>query len=172
MSGFPVLSRYGRTRLRAIAMPVGGIGTGCFALAGDGALVDWQLMSRPHRGWRPPLAHLLLWVRMPDGKRYLRVLEGMLRLQLDADHGVPQPLAGIPRMRAAGFEASYPFGRALLRDPLLPLEVSIEAFQSPHPRGNRRFQPALRLADPHRFEPGQAAVGSVGDFPADQLHRG
>jgi non-lysosomal glucosylceramidase len=85
-------------------MPVGGIGTGCFALAGDGALVDWQLMSRPHRGWRPPLAHLLLWVRMPDGKRYLRVLEGMLR--------------------------------------------------------------------PHRFEPGQAAVGSVGDFPADQLHRG
>jgi non-lysosomal glucosylceramidase len=128
MSGFPVLSRYGRTRLRAIAMPVGGIGTGCFALAGDGALVDWQLMSRPHRGWRPPLAHLLLWVRMPDGKRYLRVLEGMLRLQLDADHGVPQPLAGIPRMRAVGFEASYPFGRALLRDPLLPLEVSIEAF--------------------------------------------
>ncbi len=37
----PVLTRYSSRRVRAIAMPVGGIGTGCFALAGDGALVDW-----------------------------------------------------------------------------------------------------------------------------------
>ncbi|GBC91644.1 hypothetical protein HRbin15_00098 [bacterium HR15] len=123
-----IVSHYPPERIRAIAMPVGGIGTGCFALGGDGALLDWQLMSRPHRGWRPPYAHLLLWVRTPNDKTYLRVLEGMLRLQLDADHGAPQPLAGIPRMRAAGFEAAYPFGSALLRDPVLPIEVSLTAF--------------------------------------------
>ncbi len=109
-------------------MPVGGIGTGCFALTGDGALTDWQLMSRPHRGWRPPYAHLLLWVRTPRGQTYLRVLEGITRLHLDADHGVPQALGGIPRMRAVSFESAYPFGRVHLRDPSLPIEVALTAF--------------------------------------------
>jgi non-lysosomal glucosylceramidase len=95
----PIVARYPASRVRAIAMPVGGIGTGCVALAGDGALIDWQLMSRPHRGWRPPWAHLLLRVQ-PHGERArLRVLEGITRLQLDADHGAPQTLAGLPHMR-------------------------------------------------------------------------
>ncbi|MCS6918543.1 MAG: non-lysosomal glucosylceramidase, partial [Fimbriimonadales bacterium] len=58
----------------------------------------------------------------------LRVLESLHRLTLDADHGAAGALAGIPRMRPLGFEAAYPFGRAHLQDPELPLEVSIEAF--------------------------------------------
>jgi non-lysosomal glucosylceramidase len=124
----PIVARYPASRVRAIAMPVGGIGTGCVALAGDGALIDWQLMSRPHRGWRPPWAHMLLRVHPQGDKARLRVLEGITRLQLDADHGAPQTLAGLPRMRPLGFEAAYPFGRALLRDPELPLQCAIEAF--------------------------------------------
>lgn len=124
----PVVARYPANRVRAIAMPVGGIGTGCFALAGDGALVDWQLMSRPHRGWRPPWAHLLLRIQAAGEPVRLRVLEGITRLQMDADHGAPQTLAGLPHMRPLGFEAAYPFGRARLRDPELPLECAIEAF--------------------------------------------
>ncbi len=124
----PILARYPANRVRAIAMPVGGIGAGCVALAGDGALVDWQLMSRPHRGWRPPWAHMLLRVHPQGDKARLRVLEGITRLQLDADHGAPQTLAGLPHMRPLGFEAAYPFGRARLRDPELPLECAIEAF--------------------------------------------
>jgi non-lysosomal glucosylceramidase len=113
----PVVARYPANRVRAIAMPVGGIGTGCFALAGDGALVDWQLMSRPHRGWRPPWAHLLLRVQPQGAQARLRVLEGITRLQLDADHGAPQTLAGLPHMRPLGFEAAYPFGRARYATP-------------------------------------------------------
>ncbi|MCS7190208.1 MAG: non-lysosomal glucosylceramidase, partial [Fimbriimonadales bacterium] len=115
-------------RIRAIAMPVGGIGTGCFALGGDGALLDWQLMSRPHRGWRPAYAHLLLRVQPAGEPPCLRVLESQLRLQLDADFGARGTLAGIPRMQPLGFEAAYPFGRAWLQDPTLPLQVAIEAF--------------------------------------------
>ncbi len=124
----PVLARYDAEQVRAIAMPVGGIGAGCFALGGDGALLDWQLMSRPHRGWRPPYAHLLLRVQLAGDAPRLRVLESLHRLTLDADHGATGALAGVPRMRPLGFEAAYPFGRALLQDPELPLEVYIEAF--------------------------------------------
>jgi len=55
-----VLRRYDTEHLREIAMPVGGIGTGFFCLGGKGQLIDWQLMSRPHRGWRPLYSHLAL----------------------------------------------------------------------------------------------------------------
>lgn len=124
----PILAQYPVERIRAIAMPIGGIGTGCFALGGDGALLDWQLMSRPHRGWRPDYSHLLLRVQPADDAPRLRVLESLNRLTLDADHGAAGALAGISRMRPLGFEAAYPFGRARLQDPELPLEVAIEAF--------------------------------------------
>ncbi|MCX7992860.1 MAG: non-lysosomal glucosylceramidase [Fimbriimonadales bacterium] len=126
--GMPVLVRYPAQQVRAIAMPVGGIGTGCFALGGDGALLDWQLMSRPHRGWRPAYSHLLLRVQPEGDAPRLRVLESLHRLTLDADHGAAGALTGIPRMRPLGFETAYPFGRAHLHDPELPLEVTIEAF--------------------------------------------
>lgn len=122
-----VLSRYDVEHLREIAMPVGGIGTGFFCLGGKGQLTDWQLMSRPHRGWRPMYAHLLLWTRQ-GGENHLRVLEGDLTEGLSHDFGAPQTLAGIPRMKPAGFEATYPFGRALLQDEYTPVAVAIEAF--------------------------------------------
>ncbi|MFQ3610053.1 MAG: GH116 family glycosyl-hydrolase, partial [Fimbriimonadales bacterium] len=127
MLDFPVLRRYSPRQVQAIALPVGGIGTGCFCLTGQGALSDWQLMSRPHRHWKPPYAHILLWVRTHRGKRYLRVLDSALT-HLDADHGAPDSLAGIPRMHSRGFEATYPYGRALLSDALLPLHAHITAF--------------------------------------------
>ncbi len=122
-----VLRRYDAQHLREIAMPVGGIGTGFFCLGGRGQLTDWQLMSRPHRGWRPMYSHLALWTRQGN-ERKLRILEGDLSEGLSADFGAPQVMAGIPRMRAKGFEASYPFGRALLEDEYTPVAVSIEAF--------------------------------------------
>jgi len=37
-------------------------------------------------------------------------------------------MAGIPRMKPAGFEASYPFGRGLLADEHTPVSVAVEAF--------------------------------------------
>src|SRR2546428_2193001 len=79
MPDWPVLSRYDGARLREIAMPIGGIGTGFFALGGRGQLTDWQLMSRPNRGWRPMYCHLLVRTaqRSPRGETVkLRVLEG------------------------------------------------------------------------------------------------
>ncbi|GIV19864.1 MAG: hypothetical protein KatS3mg023_1615 [Armatimonadota bacterium] len=122
-----ILSTYDAQHLREIAMPVGGIGTGFFCLGGKGQLTDWQLMSRPHRGWRPMYAHLMLWTRQGTESK-LRVLEGDLTEGLSADFGAPQVLAGIPRMKPKGFEATYPFGRALLEDEYTPVSVAIEAF--------------------------------------------
>lgn len=131
MNDWKVLSRFDVDHLREIAMPVGGIGTGFFSLGGRGQLTEWQLMSRPHRGWRPMYCHFALWTQQQEGAKEvakLRLLEGDLQENLSADHGAPHILAGIPRMKPAGFEASYPFGRAILQDEFTPVRVAVEAF--------------------------------------------
>lgn len=129
---WPVLSRYNKEHTQAIAMPVGGIGTGFFALGGRGQLTEWQLMSRPNRGWRPPYAHLLLRTQRGTGDKEeirLRVMEGDSDDNLGADFGAPGTLMGVSRFPHVQFEASYPFGRVRLEDREdVPLLVDIEAF--------------------------------------------
>ncbi|MGQ9879416.1 MAG: GH116 family glycosyl-hydrolase [Armatimonadota bacterium] len=127
MSDWKVLARYDAPHLREIAMPIGGIGTGFFCLSGRGELTDWQLMSRPHRGWRPMYSHLLLWTRQGQEAK-LRVMENQLTEGLSADFGAPQVMAGIPRMRAVRFESAYPFGRLWMEDDTMPASVAVEAF--------------------------------------------
>ena len=90
---WPVLSTYDSDHLTEISMPVGGIGTGFFSLGGRGALTDWQIMGRPHRGWRSPYCHLLLQSRTDEGDhggpplQRLHVLEGDLADGLGGDSG-------------------------------------------------------------------------------------
>ncbi len=128
---WPVLSHYDSNHLKEIAMPVGGIGTGFFALSGIGELIDWQLMSRPHRHWRPRYANLALRTKsIENGKDrvLLRVLEGSIDRLLGDDSGSPTILAGVPRFRNVSFEAAYPYGRCLLSDDDTPVSVQIEGF--------------------------------------------
>ncbi|HTQ08926.1 MAG TPA: GH116 family glycosyl-hydrolase [Fimbriimonadaceae bacterium] len=127
MDDWPVLKRYSGSSLRQISMPIGGIGTGFFALGGRGQLTDWQLMSRPARGWRPMYAHLLLWTKQGDDRK-LRVLESDLTDGADGDSGLAETFAGIPRFQKAEFEAAYPFGRVKLTDFDTPVTATIEAF--------------------------------------------
>ena len=131
MSEWTPLSHYDSSHLNAIALPLGGIGTGFFALAGNGVLTDWQLMSRPNRGWRPRYSQLLVRTRqMHDGQPTvkLRVLEQDGNNDLGADFGAPGSLMGIPRFQHAEFEAAYPFGRLILKDADTPVAVTVEGF--------------------------------------------
>jgi len=38
---------YSGERLSQIRFPLGGIGSGCISLAGNGHLVDWEIFNRP-----------------------------------------------------------------------------------------------------------------------------
>ncbi len=127
LTPWPVISKYNQEHLREIMMPIGGIGTGFFGLGGRGQLTDWQMMSRPNRGWRPSYAHLLLRTEQDETVK-LHVLEMDHTENLAADFGAPGTLLGIPRFAHAEFEASYPFGRVILSDPDIPLTAVLEAF--------------------------------------------
>ena len=128
---WPVLTRYGPSHLSRIALPLGGIGTGTVSLGGRGDLRDWETVSRPAKGFSPRNAFFALWTKPVGGASVPRVrcLEGILPPEAyEGGFGCPQPNHGLPRFRQCRFHAAYPFGQVLLRDPDVPLDVRLEAF--------------------------------------------
>jgi uncharacterized protein (DUF608 family) len=125
---WPVLTRYQGERLREIAFPLGGIGTGTLALGGRADLRDVELFNRPAKGFTLPYSFFALRVQAPGRAPATRVLEGALQPPYAGSFGVTSAAAGLPRMREVALEAAYPFARYTLADPQLPLEVALEAF--------------------------------------------
>ena len=131
---WPVAKVYGGDRLRRIALPVGGIGTGTISLDGRGGLVDWQLTNVPAMGYQPAeygtdVPSFVLWVRDGQGAKSVRALEGPMTDDeyLDGE-GRTFAHRGFPRFDAAEFAAAYPFGQVTLTDRTLPVRVRVKAF--------------------------------------------
>ena len=138
-SEWPVLKAYDAQHLDRIAMPAGGIGTGTVSLGGRGDWRDWEIMNRPAKGFRPPVAFFALHAKPAKGKAVTRVLEGPVPHSLyEASEGSEAANAGLPRFRQAAFAAAYPLGQVFLRDPDVPLRVRLEMFNPLIPGDTRR----------------------------------
>src|SRR5690606_28781537 len=115
---------YDRNHIDRLAMPIGGVGTGCFSLMGNGALRDWEVVNRPAKGFTPVVsgAAPFFAVCFDDGeKRGARVLEGPLPLiAFEGSHGSEDPTHNLPRFANTDFIAAWPLGRLELSDPGLP----------------------------------------------------
>lgn len=135
---WPVLKTYDQGYTDRIAMPVGGIGTGTISLTGRGALEDWEIMSRPAKGYNPKYAGVAVINRTPFFSIYIKeenkkgqalLLEGPAPTKYDEGfYGSKSPNHGLPRFAEASFQTAYPFGQVLLRDNNLPVEVTVGAF--------------------------------------------
>ncbi|MFI6829040.1 GH116 family glycosyl-hydrolase [Kribbella sp. NPDC050241] len=126
---WPLLRTYSGRRLRRIALPLGGIGTGTVSLGGRGNLRDWEIVNRPAKGFHPGTAFFAIRTESPDGTVTTRAAEGPLDLsEYEGAHGSAAQSHGLPRFREATFGTAYPFGRLQLRDDDVPVEVDLEAF--------------------------------------------
>lgn len=135
---WPVLKTYDQDHLRRIAMPVGGIGTGTISLSGYGAFQDWEIMSRPAKGYNPQMSGVAVIRRAPFFSIYLKeedrpaqalLLEGPLpEIYSEGYYGATGPNHGLPRFTEAIFKTAYPFGQVQLKDKDLPVEVTVGAF--------------------------------------------
>ena len=74
--------RYPRTysgrKLKMLAFPLGGIGTGSISLGGRGQFQDWEIYNRPDKGRSPDYALASIWVKSGDSKPIAHVLESRL----------------------------------------------------------------------------------------------
>ena len=67
---------YTKENAREISFPLGGIGTGCIGLAGNGQLVDMEIFNRPNKGSHAGMSHFA--IKAEDGGSVLdaRVING------------------------------------------------------------------------------------------------
>lgn len=126
---WPVLRSYSGEKLRRIAMPLGGIGTGNVALGGRGDLKQWEIMNAPSRLFRPAISFFAIRTKDAAGTVVARAVEGPIdTTEYEGAFGSPASAAGLPRFRSCRFDAAYPFAAVHLDDPAVPVSVRLEAF--------------------------------------------
>jgi len=131
---------YTGAKTRQISFPLGGIGTGCIGLAGNGRLVDWEIFNRPNKGSVNGFSHFAVRVETLQGQvRDARILNSDLQDGLNGSFpgqpyasfgfGAPREyLAGAPHFRAVEFTGEFPIARLDFLDATFPGLVSLTAF--------------------------------------------
>ena len=112
-------SRYEGEYLREVSMPVGGMGAGCIGLAGNGALVDWEI-DGPGKGRMNPYSHFAVKAENSKGV-HTRVLQGDWQKDLSGKYSLckydhfgygygPEggTMAGFPHFENCAFEGAFP----------------------------------------------------------------
>jgi non-lysosomal glucosylceramidase len=130
------MTRYTGENLRHFALPLGGIGTGNLALAGNGALRQWQLHNLGnHEGHVPDSFFAIRVSRVEPPIDELRLLQGPLlsgsSTPLVTDDVVPpaeQRLHELlPSVGSTTVQAVYPRARVDYETDL-PIEISMDVF--------------------------------------------
>ncbi len=130
---------YDGDRRAALAMPLGGIGTGQLAICGDGSLRQWQLHNiGNHLGYLPGSFFALRVSRPEPPLDELRLLQSAPvdpvpgPAPLVSDHVVPAELTKLTQILRpvdrTTFRGLYPFGEVDFHDDDLPVSVTMEAF--------------------------------------------
>ena len=129
---------YAGDRRRAVALPLGGIGTGNVAIGGTGVLKQWQLQNQGnHLGFLPQSFFALRLSSVEPPLSFRRVLQApavaphpepapLATDHLDAAAGYARPWSW-PQVRDTSFEGAYPFARLEYVDDW-PADVRLEAY--------------------------------------------
>lgn len=125
-------------KTKNISFPIGGIGTGCIGLSGNGELIDWEIYNRPNKNTRNGYSHFAVKA-VYQGKPIVRVLHGdtnetyLGTRHPDAVGGFDfgprdNSMAGFPHFRNVGFEATFPMAQLHYSDEDFPANVHLCAF--------------------------------------------
>ncbi|MBX7134994.1 MAG: hypothetical protein K1X67_20185 [Fimbriimonadaceae bacterium] len=111
------------------AFPLGGIGTGNVSVGARGELRDWEIFNWPGKKNFLPFSFFAIWAKCGNQPAVAKILESEVTPHYNRSHGfLNGDLAGLPRFADSEMWAGYPFVNVALRDPAVPLEVTMEAF--------------------------------------------
>jgi len=105
---------YRGANLEAVAMPIGGIGTGTVWLDGQGRLGVWQIFNNSGET-RVPDSFFAVRVKSDGQAPVTRVLQTV-------------PEEALPGVASLAYEGGYPIARLDYSDPALPIALRLEAF--------------------------------------------
>lgn len=131
--------KYKGKNIREISFPVGGIGTGCIGLAGNGRLIDWEIYNRPAKASENFYTHFAVKAESEGKILDARVLQGDLVASFMGPtikasyHGYGHGpscfgLAGMPHFKDSEFEGEFPFASLSFKDEHFPGSVKLTAF--------------------------------------------
>ena len=118
-------------------MPIGGIGTGSVAIAGDGSLRQWQLRGPGNHAGFVPDSFFAIRSSSPGRGDIVKLLESVPApddpsAPSSSDGTVPKGLRErqdvIAPMARSRIRAAYPVAEVAYNDPDVPVEVSLQAF--------------------------------------------
>jgi len=121
-----------------VAMPLGGIGSGCICLNGYGGLQDFSIRNRPSttalpEGYSPSYAAFAI-LHIKGATPVTKLIEGPFPVLKIYDQGLQGEgyrrggFEGFPRFGKCVFKGEYPFGEATISDAGIPLQVTVSAW--------------------------------------------
>lgn len=129
---------YKGARTKEISFPLGGIGSGCIGLAGNGRLIDWEIFNKPDKGSVNGFSHFSIKAEAGGKLLDARMLNGDLFPPFSSHEGVPRAfMTGFPHFRSAEFRGEYPFASIGFNDAKFPGKVKMTAFNPLIPLNDR-----------------------------------
>lgn len=129
---------YSGRHLSQISFPLGGIGSGCVGLGGNGRLIDWEIYGRPARGSTNGHTHFAIKAERAGEVLDARVLHGdepppytgtNRGIYAGSGFGVSRDsMAGLPHFREVKFRGEFPIADLTFREPNFPGRASLRAF--------------------------------------------
>lgn len=131
--------QYSGKHLRELIFPLGGIGSGCIGICGNGRFMDFEIFNRPNKGSINGYTHLAVRAISKDGTVNARVLNGDWEKDLVGQYSKSiyrgygygprsETMAGFRHFRNCTFEEAFPFAKIHLSDPDFPADIKLEAY--------------------------------------------
>jgi non-lysosomal glucosylceramidase len=137
---------YTGVNTREISFPLGGIGSGCVGLAGNGRLVDWEIFNHPGKFSFNGMSHFAVRAQKNGKVIDARILNGDLQPPYSGTYSEKlfngfgwgpsrNNLCGMPHFREHEFNGEFPVAEITFREPDFPGAAKLCAW-SPMIPGN------------------------------------
>jgi len=113
---------------REISFPLGGIGTGSIGLAGNGALVDWEIFNRPNKHSENGFSHFAVKATRNGKLIDARVLVGDARIPHSGLGFSRYAMQGFPHFKSTEFIGEFPIAMIRFDDAKFPGIITETAF--------------------------------------------
>lgn len=121
-----------------ISFPLGGIGSGCIGLAGNGRLIDWEIFNRPNKNSYNGFSFFAVKAEHEGKLRTAKVLAGDLHPPysggangkfIGIGFGPPrESIVGLPHFKSTRFKGTFPTAEVDFLDDDLPIEAKLIAY--------------------------------------------